>query len=203
MSANTKIVNSVPLLTCAKEGQQHSAHLFEILLVRHTRAQGATTPQQAFVIDQWHLRRDAATIQRNTCELRCLKQHNIKNLFLKLTWTLRICHFRRSKSTKTNRAWLTPWQQHVLQDTGQLCDWSLIAMYDGLAQRFFVLQFFDFSFYNFLVFGFSFFLVLQFLPRINLTKKKRSTYRVPRYLSPGKTFSGSWVISLLERFLEY
>ena len=31
MSANKKIVNSVPLLTCAKEGQQHSAHLFEIL----------------------------------------------------------------------------------------------------------------------------------------------------------------------------
>ena len=126
------------------------------LLVSHTRAQGATTPQQAFVIDQWHLRRDAATIQRNTCELRYLKQNNIKNLFIKLTWTLRICHFRRRKSTKTNRAWLTPWQQHVLQDTGQLCDWSLIAKYDGLARRFFVLQFFGFWF---LVFHF---LVLQF-----------------------------------------
>ena len=151
MSANKKIVNSVPLLTCAKEGQQHSAHLFEILLVRHTRAQGATTPQQAFVIDQWHLRRDAATIQRNTCELRYLKQHNIKNLFIKLTWTLRICPFRRRKSTKTDRAWLTPWQ-HVLQDTGELCDWSLIAKYDGLARRLFVLQFFGFWFF-----------VLQFL----------------------------------------
>ena len=31
MSANKKIVNSVPLLTCTEEGQQHSAHLFEIL----------------------------------------------------------------------------------------------------------------------------------------------------------------------------
>ena len=31
MSANKKIVNSVPLLTCAQEGQQYSAHLFEIL----------------------------------------------------------------------------------------------------------------------------------------------------------------------------
>ena len=43
------------------------------------------TPQQAFVIDQWHLRRDAATIQRNTCELRYLKQHNIKHMFIELT----------------------------------------------------------------------------------------------------------------------
>ena len=131
------------------------------LLVSHTRAQGATTPQQAFVIDQWHLQRDAATIQRNTCELRYLKQHNIKNLFIKLTWTLRICHFRRRKSTKTDRAWLTPWQQHVLQDTGELCDWSLIAKYDGLARRFFVLQFFGFWFFvlQFLVLQF---LVLQF-----------------------------------------
>ena len=31
MSANKKIANIVPLLTCAEEGQQHSAHLFEIL----------------------------------------------------------------------------------------------------------------------------------------------------------------------------
>ena len=31
MSANKKIVSSVPSLTCAKEGQQHSAHSFEIL----------------------------------------------------------------------------------------------------------------------------------------------------------------------------
>ena len=131
------------------------------LLVSHTRAQGATTPQQAFLIDQWHLQRDAATIQRNTCELRYLKQHNIKNLFIKLTWTLRICHFRRRKSTKTDRAWLTPWQQHVLQDTGELCDWSLIAKYDGLARRFFVLQFFGFWFFVLQFIAFRFF-VLQF-----------------------------------------
>ena len=94
------------------------------------------------MIDQWHLRRDAATIQQNTCELRYLKQQNIKNLFIKLTWTLRICHFRRRKWTKTNWAWLTPWQQHILRDTGQLSDWSLMAKYDGLARRFFVFQFF-------------------------------------------------------------
>ena len=115
------------------------------------------------LIDQWHLGRDAATIQRNTCELRYLKQHNIKNLFIKLTWTLRICHFCRRKSTKTNRAWLTPWQQHALQDTGQLCDWWLIAKYDGLARRFFVLQFFGFwfSFYGFTISRFYIFLVWQ------------------------------------------
>ena len=122
------------------------------------------------LIDQRHLGRDAATIQRNTCELRYLKQHNIKNLFIKLTWTLRICHFCRRKSTKTNRAWLTPWQQHALQDTGQLCDWWLIAKYDGLARRFFVLQFFGFwffvlRFYNFSLlhfFGLTIFLFFVF-----------------------------------------
>jgi len=139
------------------------------LLVSHTRAQGATTPQQAFVIDQWHLRRDAATIQRNTCELRYLKQNNIKNLFIKLTWTLRICHFRRRKSTKTNRAWLTPWQQHVLQDTGQLCDWSLIAdrkvwWSSPTVFRFTIFWFlvFGFSFFGFRIFWFDKFFVFRF-----------------------------------------
>ena len=31
MSANKKIVNSVPLFTCTEEGQQPSAYLFQIL----------------------------------------------------------------------------------------------------------------------------------------------------------------------------
>ena len=158
MSANKKIVNTVLLLTCTEEGQQHSAHLFEIL---------GCNDSSTSLCDQWHLRRDAATIQRNTCELRYLKQHNIKNLFIKLTWTLRTCHFRRRYSTKTNREWLTlsPWQQHVLQYTGQLRDFvPLIAEYDGLARRFFALQFFGFwfSIFRFFVlqFFFSFFILL-------------------------------------------
>ena len=139
------------------------------LLVSHTRAQGATTAQQAFVIDQWHLRRDAATIQRNTCELRYLKQHNIKNLFLKLTWTLRICHFRRRKSTKTNRGWLTPWQQHVLQYTDNYVTCPADRKVWWSSPAIFRFTIFWFLFFHFLIFRFTkfwflifWFLVLQF-----------------------------------------
>ena len=107
---------------------------------------GCNDPSRS-LCDQWHLRRDAATIQRNTCKLRYLKQHNIKNLFIKLTRTLRteMFHFfavdnqknqqRVTHSLTTTRAimWLVP----------------LIAKYDGLPRRFFVSQCFSFGFFNF------------------------------------------------------
>ena len=84
----TKRLQIVFLYSQVQRMDNNTQHIYS----RSHKGTGCNDPSTSRC-NQWHLRRDAATIQRNTCELRYLKQHNIKNLFIKLTWTLRTCHF--------------------------------------------------------------------------------------------------------------
>ena len=92
MSANKKIANShqdckYPLLTIQvqrKDNNTHYIYLRSKPAFKPHKGAGCNDPSTS-LCDQWHLRRDAATIQRNTCELRYLKQRDIKSLRVKLT----------------------------------------------------------------------------------------------------------------------